>query len=278
MEVNKELIIELLRSDGYLAVNKRLLSKIGPINAIVLSNYVDKYQYCKEYHLDEDDWFYLTHSQQSVQLGLARYSVVESKNFLIRSDILLTKRQGMPSKEYYKINFETVYSLLFTDTPTPTAETNYKGQATKTPRGLATKTPEGQHLLYVYKNIYIKENSQNLEQKSDTPIPKRSTPKAERNIIPPKLAWVESYSRERGSKIDPQQFYDWHTAKGWKIGSAPMKDWQAAFRTWECRERRECGEKATKGKRPFIIDDGIRYDLRPDGFYYHGRTGKRYIE
>lgn len=48
---------------------------------------------------------------------------------------------------------------------------------------------------------------------------------------------VASYARERNSSIDPGRFVDYHAALGWRIGNAPIRDWRAAFRNWERREK-----------------------------------------
>lgn len=53
---------------------------------------------------------------------------------------------------------------------------------------------------------------------------------------PPTIEEVEAYCKERDNGVDPQAFVDFYTAKGWKVGKDPMKDWQAAVRTWERRE------------------------------------------
>jgi hypothetical protein len=55
----------------------------------------------------------------------------------------------------------------------------------------------------------------------------------ERNVIPPTLEIVDKYCKERNNKINPQKFIDSYTAKGWMVGKAKMKDWQASIRTWE---------------------------------------------
>ena len=52
----------------------------------------------------------------------------------------------------------------------------------------------------------------------------------------PSAEEVREYCQQRGNRVDPQQFVDFYTAKGWKIGSQPMRDWQAAVRTWERRD------------------------------------------
>lgn len=53
---------------------------------------------------------------------------------------------------------------------------------------------------------------------------------------PPTIEEVAEYCKERNNGVDPQAFVDFYTAKGWKVGKDPMKDWQAAVRTWERRE------------------------------------------
>ena len=58
----------------------------------------------------------------------------------------------------------------------------------------------------------------------------------ERRFSPPTIEEVKAYCEERKNGVDPQAFVDFYTAKGWKVGKDPMKDWQAAVRTWERRE------------------------------------------
>ena len=38
--------------------------------------------------------------------------------------------------------------------------------------------------------------------------------------------------------MDAETFVDFYASKGWKVGNAPMKDWEAAVRTWEKRDNR----------------------------------------
>lgn len=60
------------------------------------------------------------------------------------------------------------------------------------------------------------------------------------------MAEVREYCLERGGSIDPQRFFDFYEAKGWRVGNQPMKDWQAAVRTWEGREQAKLfNEEAT---------------------------------
>lgn len=54
-----------------------------------------------------------------------------------------------------------------------------------------------------------------------------------KRFVKPSLDEVRAYCRERGNSVDPEAFCDFYESKGWKVGNQPMKDWQAAVRTWE---------------------------------------------
>ena len=57
-------------------------------------------------------------------------------------------------------------------------------------------------------------------------------------FAPPTLDEVTAYCKERNNRVDPQQFVDFYSSKGWKVGNQPMKDWRACVRTWERRDNR----------------------------------------
>ena len=63
--------------------------------------------------------------------------------------------------------------------------------------------------------------------------------------IPPSAEDVRAYCEQRANGIDPQAFIDFYASKGWKVGNQPMRDWQAAVRTWEKRDGRGAGKKTT---------------------------------
>ena len=69
--------------------------------------------------------------------------------------------------------------------------------------------------------------------------PPRTHPQARTRFVPPTVAQVTEYVKQRGSRVDPQGFLDFYAAKGWKIGKTPMKDWKAACRNAEHWERWE---------------------------------------
>lgn len=53
----------------------------------------------------------------------------------------------------------------------------------------------------------------------------------------PTLEEVEAYVFERGNKISASEWFDYYSSNGWMVGRTKMKDWKAAVRTWEAREK-----------------------------------------
>ena len=83
-----------------------------------------------------------------------------------------------------------------------------------------------------------------------------------RSFAIPTVEEIRAFCVERGNGIDPQQFYDYYEAKGWLIGSQPMKNWQAAVRSWEGRE---------PARAPNAAGACTRKDVRPQ-IEQHART------
>jgi phage replication O-like protein O len=59
----------------------------------------------------------------------------------------------------------------------------------------------------------------------------------ERTFLIPSLEELTAYCNERENNVDPQNFIDFYTAKGWMIGKNKIKDWKACVRTWERRDK-----------------------------------------
>ena len=55
----------------------------------------------------------------------------------------------------------------------------------------------------------------------------------------PSINEIRDYCNERGNNIEAEAFIDFYESKDWKIGKNKMKDWKAAVRTWERREKKK---------------------------------------
>ena len=79
-------------------------------------------------------------------------------------------------------------------------------------------------------------------ENSESPLETLQTPKEQsgggrKRFTIPTPEEVQAYCDERKNGILGQQFCDFYSSKGWKVGSQPMKDWKAAVRTWEMRRK-----------------------------------------
>ncbi len=75
------------------------------------------------------------------------------------------------------------------------------------------------------------------------PARKQTAPR----FVPPTVRDVEAYCLEAGLRIDAQRFVDFYASKGWRVGSAAMKDWRAAVRNWAKRDQEQQGRPARNG-------------------------------
>lgn len=78
------------------------------------------------------------------------------------------------------------------------------------------------------------------------------------HFSPPSLQEVQKYCKERGNNIDAESFIDFYESKGWMVGSSKMKNWKAAVRTWENRE------KKVKGNGKELGETGTDYSVPDD--------------
>ncbi|MFA5151278.1 MAG: hypothetical protein WC554_01835 [Clostridia bacterium] len=207
-------ITELLRSDGFLILNKRCIQIFGLKPAIILSNYIDKYIYFKTNSPENNGWFFLTHDTIQDQLQIGERTIINAKNLFKELGIIKTKIAGLPAKEWLQIDFEAFIEIY---------ANNEENSPCKNDGTIPCKN-EG-----VLRRTNIKENKLN----------KSSLSRARGNskFIIPTLEEVREYCTQRKNNIDPEAFIDFYTSKGWKIGNTPMKDWKAAVRTWEKKEK-----------------------------------------
>ena len=101
-------------------------------------------------------------------------------------------------------------------------------------------------------------------ENSETPLETLQTPKEQsgggrKRFTIPTPEEVQAYCNERKNDISGQQFCDFYSSKGWKIGKEPMKDWKAAVRTWEMR-RKDQSPPITQPQPQISTPKRIRFD------------------
>ena len=109
---NKSILQEMLRSDGFITTAKCLIKTIGFIDAGILSNYMDKSIYFQKQEPKHKGWFYLTLEAQHKELGIPKKRLIRAKNFFIYAGVLKVQRKGIPSKEWFLLDFEAITDLI----------------------------------------------------------------------------------------------------------------------------------------------------------------------
>lgn len=90
-------------------------------------------------------------------------------------------------------------------------------------------------LMNFTEDTEIREKEKTIENPVSK-IQEKESPKR-KQFVKPTLEEVQAYCRERESTVSAHAFYDWYESNGWRVGKNPMKDWKAAIRTWEQKDR-----------------------------------------
>ena len=93
------------------------------------------------------------------------------------------------------------------------------------------------HPLYKEKEI----DKENKKENTILISPVVNTETARAIFLPPTISEVKEYCEKRNNGISPEQFVNFYQSKGWMIGKNKMKDWKAAVRTWEIKNRKNNG-------------------------------------
>ena len=94
----------------------------------------------------------------------------------------------------------------------------------------------------------------NTEKEKEVELEKEKEVESEasksKRFTPPTYEEVENYCLENNYTVNAERFVDFYEAKGWLIGKNKMKDWKAAVRTWERKQKEQREEETKKGLSP----------------------------
>lgn len=93
----------------------------------------------------------------------------------------------------------------------------------------------------------------------------------------PSIEEIRQYCSSRGNNVDPDQFFNFYESKGWTIGKSPMKDWRAAVRTWEKREK-EVPQRKREFRRESVLEHNFKVMDQMFGTNLHAQAyGKKEV-
>ena len=110
---NSSYITKLLSTDSYLVLNKELIKKLGLIPASLLCELCSEYNYYEKVNkLEYGIYFYSTQKNITENIGISRHQQDSAIEILEKLNLLQEKRMGMPSKRYFKLNFDKIEEFL----------------------------------------------------------------------------------------------------------------------------------------------------------------------
>jgi hypothetical protein len=113
------MLLDLLRADGSIVVNKRLAKEIGLHEAIVLSEAISRYAYHKDRNeLTDEGYFYFTVEKMEEYTTLSSHQQRKALTTLKGLGFLDFKKQGMPSKRFIKVNEKAIVDFLLSELST----------------------------------------------------------------------------------------------------------------------------------------------------------------
>ena len=115
------------------------------------------------------------------------------------------------------------------------------------------------HPLYKEKEI----DKENKKENTILFSPVVNTETARAIFLPPTISEVKEYCEKRKNGINPEQFVNFYQSKGWMIGKNKMKDWKAAVRTWEIKNRKNNGNNQTSDNSKFRDSKNV-YETKSD--------------
>ena len=80
-------------------------------------------------------------------------------------------------------------------------------------------------------------------------------------FVKPTLDDIRAYCLERKNNIDPERFFDFYESKGWKVGNQSMKDWKAAVRNWERRNKDDAAPSSQTDSKIHNFNGERTYDF-----------------
>jgi len=100
---------ELLLSNNYWVLNKRIVKSFGALTALFLTALAE----AEDMFADEDGWFFQTIEEIENLTGISKYSQDKIISELKKQGILNQKVRGIPAKRYFKLSYEKIENSIF---------------------------------------------------------------------------------------------------------------------------------------------------------------------
>ena len=191
--------------------------------------------------------------------GISKRSTVRALAWLERSGLIRRIRRRGPAEG----NQSTIYQIqLPWYEQAPLVPPEHLPLCHQSTYPCATRAPTlvpPEHLPLCHQSTYPCATGAPGQRPNDKDLLTKKRARSPQSFVKPTLEEVAAYCKARGNTVDPEAFWAFYESNGWKVGRNPMKDWQAAVRTWERRPQYGNAQPAAKPKaKKDYLDDVLR--------------------
>ena len=218
--------------------------------------YTDFEEHNRSGHMEQPNYY-------AIIPACVRYSDIPANAKLLYGEITaLANKTGVCfASNLYFANLYDVSSLSITRWIGHLKKAGFVTVKIKYRKG--TKSVEARHITLT--DVAVPYNTRPPIKNDTTPYQKRYDPPIKNDEVKnntrliihtnkniPDRSQVVEYVNTRDEKIDVDNFIDYYTSNGWKVGKNNMRDWKAAVRQWERRqkERNDEKRKSDNGRTP----------------------------
>ncbi|MFW5891652.1 MAG: hypothetical protein ACOCUI_05485, partial [bacterium] len=106
-------ILDLLRSDGSIIINKKLSHEIGVMENIILSELISQYKYFQSRNeLDQEGYFYCTVDKMEKHTALSKDQQSRAIGNLVKMGLIKKDLKGLPARRHFYICENKILDLF----------------------------------------------------------------------------------------------------------------------------------------------------------------------
>lgn len=113
MKIERDIFLYTFLSDEFGKYNKKVMRKWGMDVAVFLSFIMEEHKTFKTQNRLKDKYFYCTSKNIYENTGLKRHRQEMALKILKDAKVIKIKKQGLPSKLWFKINFDIILYKVF---------------------------------------------------------------------------------------------------------------------------------------------------------------------
>lgn len=86
-------------------------------------------------------------------------------------------------------------------------------------------------------NVDVDEDVRCIDVDKDNNKSTKVDIKKTNRFLKPTIQQLQDFISEKKYSVNAETFFNYYEANGWKVGKNSMKDWKAAVRTWQSKEK-----------------------------------------